>query len=51
MAKDALDFLSVEGIQTNIPFLSTIFEDKDFIDGNIHTGFIDENILMVFQRC
>ena len=38
----ALDFYQVEGIQTNIPFLSTIFEDKDFIDGNIHTGFIDE---------
>lgn len=32
----------IEGIKTTIPFHLKLLENQDFIDGNIHTGFIDE---------
>tara|TARA_B100001113_G_scaffold150805_1_gene123663 strand:- start:4069 stop:6057 length:1989 start_codon:yes stop_codon:yes gene_type:complete len=38
----ALDNYEIEGIQTNISFLSALCEDSDFIKGYLHTGFIQE---------
>ena len=38
----ALDNYEIEGIQTNISFLSALCEDSDFIKGHLHTGFIQE---------
>ncbi len=32
----------IEGIKTTIPFHLKLLENQDFMDGNIHTGFIDE---------
>src|SRR5512137_202497 len=37
----ALDEYLVEGIKTTIPFHKRIMANKDFIDGNIDTSFID----------
>lgn len=34
----------IEGVPTNIPFLQSILQHPDFINDNIHTRFIDENV-------
>jgi acetyl-CoA carboxylase biotin carboxylase subunit len=38
----ALDEYSVDGIKTNIGFFRQIFEDELFLEGEIHTGFLDD---------
>tara|TARA_A100001011_G_scaffold313277_3_gene331085 strand:- start:5780 stop:7120 length:1341 start_codon:yes stop_codon:yes gene_type:complete len=38
----ALNECVVEGIQTTIPFLKEILNNPKFIEGDIHTGFIDK---------
>ena len=38
----ALNECVIEGIKTTIPFLKEILSNPDFINGNIHTSFIDE---------
>ena len=40
--RGALDECVVEGIQTTIPFLKEILSNPKFIEGDIHTGFIDK---------
>ena len=37
----ALDEYIVEGIKTTIPFHKRIMNNKDFIDSNIDTGFLE----------
>lgn len=37
----ALDEFIVEGIKTTIPFHQQIMQNKDFINNNYDTGFID----------
>lgn len=37
----ALDEYIVEGIKTTIPFHKRIMNDKDFIDSNVDTGFLE----------
>ena len=34
----------IEGVPTNIPFLQSILQHPDFINDNVHTRFIDENV-------
>jgi len=41
----ALDEYIVEGIKTTIPFHKKIMANKDFIEGNIDTGFIERLVL------
>ncbi|MGV8847293.1 pyruvate carboxylase [Tessaracoccus sp.] len=41
-AKRALAEFRVRGVATNIPFLSSVLEDPDFVAGNVTTSFIDE---------
>jgi len=41
----ALDEYIVEGIKTTIPFHKRIMANKDFIEGNIDTGFIERLVL------
>ena len=40
--RGALDECVVEGIKTTIPFLKEILANPKFIEGDIHTGFIDK---------
>jgi len=40
----ALEEFRVEGIKTTIPFYKKIIKNKNFISGNIHTHFIEEEI-------
>ncbi len=40
----ALDEFNIEGIKTTIPFYKKIITNKNFISGNIHTHFIEEEI-------
>jgi acetyl-CoA carboxylase biotin carboxylase subunit len=38
----ALDEYAVDGIRTNIGFFKQVLEDREFLAGNLHTGFIEE---------
>ena len=40
----ALDEFKIEGIKTTIPFYKKIIQIENFIAGNIHTHFIDEEM-------
>jgi len=42
--KNALREFVIEGIKTTIPFHKKIFEDEDFLKGDIHINFVDEKI-------
>jgi acetyl-CoA carboxylase, biotin carboxylase subunit len=44
-ANRALDEFKIEGIKTTIPFYKKIAKSKNFIEGNIHTHFIEEEII------
>ena len=37
----ALDEFIAEGVKTTVPFHRRLMQDKDFRDGNFHTGFIN----------
>jgi len=41
----ALDEFVIEGVHTTIPFLRQIFRHYHFVQGNLHTGFIEEYFL------
>ena len=41
----ALDEYMVEGIKTTIPFHKRIMANKDFIEGNIDTSFLERMVL------
>ncbi|MGQ9623922.1 MAG: acetyl-CoA carboxylase biotin carboxylase subunit [Candidatus Bathycorpusculaceae bacterium] len=42
--KNALREFVIEGIKTTIPFHKKIFNDEDFLKGEIHINFVDERI-------
>ncbi|MDC0864388.1 acetyl/propionyl/methylcrotonyl-CoA carboxylase subunit alpha [Rickettsiaceae bacterium] len=42
LMKSSLGSFIINGISHNISFLEALINHKKFIDGNIHTGFIDE---------
>lgn len=44
--KRAVDEILIEGVKTNIPFLKTVFEEKDFLDGNLTTDFIEKHKIL-----
>jgi acetyl-CoA carboxylase, biotin carboxylase subunit len=37
----ALDEFVVEGVKTTVPFHQRLMRNKDFQDGNFHTGFLN----------
>ncbi len=39
----ALDEYRVEGIRTSVPFHRKLMDSKDFVAGNIHTGYLSEH--------
>ncbi len=43
-SKRALEEFKVEGIKTTIPFHKKILDNKNFLLGNIHTHFIEEEL-------
>jgi acetyl-CoA carboxylase biotin carboxylase subunit len=43
--KRSLKEFVIEGIKTTIPFHLKLLENRNFLDGNIHTGLIDEMVL------
>ena len=42
-ARRALAEFRVRGVATNIPFLMNVFDNQQFIDGDVATDFIDKN--------
>ena len=42
-ARRAFDEFVIEGVPTLIPFFKTILQNKNFIEGNLSTSFIQEN--------
>ena len=45
----ALAEFRIEGINTNIPFLKNVLNHPDFIDGSVHTRWVDEQIATLAQ--
>ena len=45
-ARRALDEFYIEGVVSNIPLHREIVRDKDFIDGNFNTGYLDKKMDM-----
>ena len=45
----ALSEFRIEGISTNIPFLSNVLNHPDFLDGSVHTRWVDEQIETLAQ--
>jgi len=43
-AARALSEFRIDGVVTNIPFLHNILTHPDFVSGEIHTSWVDENI-------
>jgi len=41
----ALDGMFIEGIKTTIPICRRIMDDANFIEGKVHTKYIEENLL------
>ncbi len=46
----ALDQYQIDGVTTNIPFLSALFDHKDFRDGDFSTHFIEQHYPEGFSR-
>jgi acetyl-CoA carboxylase biotin carboxylase subunit len=44
--KRAIEETIIEGVRTNIPFFKALLEDKDFLDGNFDTEFIERKRLL-----
>ena len=42
--RSALRAFPVLGIRTNIPFLLRLIDLPDFVEGRLHTGFVDEHM-------
>lgn len=40
----ALDEFKIEGIKTTIPFLKSVIQNEDFIQGNYYTNFVSSNL-------
>ncbi|MCH8219515.1 MAG: ATP-grasp domain-containing protein, partial [Planctomycetes bacterium] len=45
----ALSEFRIEGVSTNIPFLKNVLNHPDFIDGSVHTRWVDEQIATLAQ--
>ncbi len=45
--KRALHEYVIAGVKTNIPFHLQLLDDQRFIDGQVHTGFLDNDFKMV----
>jgi acetyl-CoA carboxylase carboxyltransferase component/biotin carboxyl carrier protein len=43
-AYQALGEFRIDGVETNIGFLQTLLRHPDFLSGNVHTRFVEENI-------
>jgi acetyl-CoA carboxylase biotin carboxylase subunit len=46
----ALQHFSVSGVDTTIPFLSSLIDNTDFVSGNIHTRWIEDVIFTSGDR-
>lgn len=42
--RQAMDMTVIEGVKTNIPFLTRLFAGDDFGSGRIHTRYVDERL-------
>ena len=40
----ALSEFKINGVETNIPFLQNLLRNQSFLDGKVHTTFVDDNI-------
>ena len=46
----ALRDFPVLGIRSNVPFLIRVLDHREFREGNVHTGFIEEHLEELGQR-
>lgn len=46
----ALSEFIISGVETTIPLLKLIFEDRDFVEGKIHTKFLEERMDMYISK-
>src|SRR5690606_37726336 len=49
-ARRGLAEFRLRGVSTNIPFLQAVFDDADFLAGDVSTSFIDERPWLVRGR-
>ena len=49
-ARRGLAEFRLRGVATNIPFLQAVFDDSDFLDGDVSTSFIEERPWLVNGR-
>jgi len=45
----ALSEVRIEGVKTNLEFLSCVFEHPDFVKGAVDTGFIERNLKQLLE--
>ena len=45
--KRALREYVIVGVKTNIPFHLQLLDDPRFVDGEVHTGFLDSDFKMI----
>ena len=45
----ALSEFRIEGVATNIPFLTNVLNHPDFLDGSVHTRWVDEHMATLAQ--
>jgi len=48
--RNALEEYQIEGVETTIPLHKKILSDEHFIEGRIHTGFVQERVKSFFER-
>lgn len=48
--KNALAEFEIDGIETNIPFLQFIIEQPEYVEGDIHIKWIENEVLPRFQE-
>lgn len=42
--RQALEQIRIEGVKTNVRFLRLLLSNQDFVEGRIHTRYVDENV-------
>lgn len=46
----ALAEFRIDGVATNVPFLQTVLQHEDFLNGAVHTTFVDDNVASLVDR-
>lgn len=47
---EAINKVKIKGVKTTIPFCKAVIENKDFIEGNLNTSFIEKKMKGIFNE-